>query len=342
MRERSERRTLLAYRALGLGDLLTAVPALRALAIAYPWHRRLLAAPAALRPLVLLAGVADDVVDTRPFEPLGEALAARGVDHVDVAVNLHGRGPQSHGLLRSLEPGRLLGFADPDDPSSAGPSWRADEHEVHRWCRMLEAHGVGTDRENFDIASPPATVAAALGPRVVGSIVIHVGAASESRRWPVDRFAAVARVQLERGHHVAFTGSAGERSLAERAAALAGASRSSVLAGRTDLVELAAVVGSAHAVVCGDTGVAHLATATGTPSVVLFGPTPPDHWGPPPGRRRHVPLWSGTTGDPHAHEPDHGLLQVDVDSVLAALDRSTSFHGPVTDDHVVSISGGHR
>ena len=56
-------RTLVVLRALGLGDLLTAVPALRALACAYPRHRRILAAPAWLAPLALHTGAVDVVHD---------------------------------------------------------------------------------------------------------------------------------------------------------------------------------------------------------------------------------------------------------------------------------------
>jgi ADP-heptose:LPS heptosyltransferase len=92
-----------------------------------------------------------------------------------------------------------------------------------------------------------------------------------------------------------------------------------VVAGRTDLADLARVVGSARRLVCGDTGVAHLAVALGTPSVALFGPTDPAHWGPPTDRGLHAVLWAGRTGDPHAARPHPGLLEIEVDQVLAAL-----------------------
>jgi ADP-heptose:LPS heptosyltransferase len=76
-----------------------------------------------------------------------------------------------------------------------------------------------------------------------------------------------------------------------------------VLAGRTDLLGLSALVASARLLVGPDTGVAHLATAFGTPSVVLFGPTSPALWGPPADRPQHRALWAGRTGDNFAAEP---------------------------------------
>jgi ADP-heptose:LPS heptosyltransferase len=149
--------------------------------------------------------------------------------------------------------------------------------------------------------------------------VVHPGAASPARRWPVERWAAVARRELDAGRDVVVTGSVAEVPLACAVAASAGLDADHVLAGRTDVLELAGVVAAAGRVVCGDTGVAHLATALGTPSVVLFGPVPPSEWGPPPNRRQHRALWAGRRGDPHSGAPDGGLLAIGVDDVTMAL-----------------------
>jgi ADP-heptose:LPS heptosyltransferase len=190
----------------------------------------------------------------------------------------------------------------------AGPIWRPGEHEVARWCRLLNESGIPADPHDLRIAPPAVEPPAAAR----GATIIHPGAASEARRWPTDRWAAVARA----AKRVVVTGDASERALALEVAA--GHPDATVLAGRTSLLELAATVAAADRVICGDTGIAHLATALGTPSIVLFGPTPPAEWGPPPDPR-HVVLWAGRRGDPHADTPDPGLLAIGVDQVLDRL-----------------------
>jgi len=243
-------------------------------------------------------------------EPPALALAA-GLPRGAVAVNLHGRGPESRELLRAARPQRLIGFG-----VDGGPAWDEREHEVVRWCRLLAAHGIPADPGDLDIALPHG--AAPRGPD--GPTLIHPGAANGARRWPAERWAAVARGERERGRGVLLSGSAAEAPLAAEVAARAGLPAEANLAGRTsDLAGLAALVASAGRVNCGDTGVAHLATALRVPSVVLFGPTDPARWGPPPDRPWHRVLWAGRHGDPHAHTPDPGLLELAPADVLDAL-----------------------
>ena len=300
---------LLALRALGLGDFLTAVPAYRALAAAFPGHERVLAAPAAFAPLERLLGCFHRVVDARPLAPLPEPAAAP-----DVAVNLHGSGPESHRILLALRPRRLIGFAHPDVPESlAGPRWVQGEHEVHRWCRLLRFHGIAADPQQLSIERPPAP------PLPSGYTLLHPGAASEARCWPVERWAAVARAESRAGRRVVLTGDTSEQARVDAVADLAGAPAPLRLAGTQDLAGLAALIGGARLVVCGDTGVAHLATALRRPSVLLFGPTAPAAWGPCIDPTLHRVLWKGGTGDPHGAVPDPALLQIGVDEVLAAI-----------------------
>ena len=294
--------TVLVLRALGLGDLLTAVPALRALRRAHPRARLVLAAPAGLRELALLTGAVDELVPSRPLQPLPSAVAG-----ADLAVNLHGRGPQSTAVLSATQPARLVSYGLVD-----GPRWRADEHEVLRWCRLLEECGIPADPSDLELAPPPVPAL------VTAATLIHPGAAQVSRHWPTERWGAVARGLMDAGHDVRVTGGPAEVELAAEVAAAAGFGTDRVLAGRTDLLGLTALVAASRLLISVDTGVAHLATATGTPSVVLFGPTSPDLWGPPRERPQHRVLWAGRTGDNFAPRPDPGLLELDAQQVLRA------------------------
>ena len=298
---------VVVLRALGLGDLCTAVPALRAIRAAFPNHELVLCAAAWQAALARLA----DVDRVSATAPLGEVAAREAAP--DIAINLHGRGPQSTRRLLDLVPRRLIAFRHPVLPETEhAPRWSFDEHEVVRWCRLLEHSGIPADPRDLRLAVPSAE------PPVRGAVVVHPGAAQASRRWPVQRWGRVAAGLAAAGHDVRVTGGPDERGLAEDVARTAGLGPEAVLAGRTDLLGLCALVAAARLLVSPDTGVAHLATAFGTPSVVLFGPTPPSLWGPPADRPQHRALWAGRTGDNFATAPDPGLLALTVEQVLDA------------------------
>jgi ADP-heptose:LPS heptosyltransferase len=299
--------SILVLRALGLGDLLAAIPALRGLRRAFPGERLVLAAPEALRDLVELIDAVDEVLPTAGLGTLRWPGSPP-----KLAVNLHGCGPESIAELVNQRPGKVLTHRHPDFPDLAGLDWRDDVHEVDRWCRLLEYARIDADRADLLLPEPP-------GPAPVsGAVVIHPGAAFPARRWPAERYGDVARELAARGHQVVITGGPAEQPLAIRVAEHAGLPGSAGLAGRTALAELAALVARASLVVCGDTGVGHLATAFGTPSVLLFGPTPPRLWGPPQASGQHVTLWAGDVGDPHGELPDPGLLLLRPGRVLTA------------------------
>lgn len=317
------RPALVALRALGLGDLLTGVPALRALRRHFPDHEIVLAAPARLRDAAEATGCVDRLL---PTTAPGRQVPARlpwDEPPPDVAVDLHGNGPAGHRLLQALHPGRLLAF---DPVEGRGPHWQAEEHERIRWCRLLHWYGIPTDPDDL-LINPPGGP-----PPVPAAILLHPGADAGTRRWGAERFAAVARALAERGAPVVVTAGAGERPLALRVVELAGLPESVVHGGERDLpfCRLAALVRGARAVVAGDTGLAHLATALAVPSVTLFGPVSPDLWGPPP-LPRHAVLWhpypgdGHRPGDAHTDHPDPRLLRITVPEVLAALD---ALHAP--------------
>jgi len=301
------RPTALVLRALGLGDFLTGLPALALLRRSLPGFRIVLAAPLVLEPLARLAGSVDDMVPgAESLRPLADAPR-----RPQLAVDLHGNGPRSRQVLLDREPDRLIAF------EHDGIRWRPEEQEAARWCRLVvEGLGLpaGTEHPSVVGALPqPADVDAPSG-----LTVLHCGAKSAARRWPAERFAALAILLRAHGHDVVITAGPAERDMAQ---AIGCAGRVPVL-DRMTLVELAAVIARARLVISGDTGVGHLATNYATPSVLLFGPVSPLIWGPPP-QPRHQVLWHGTgDGDPHGGSPDPALLAISVCEVAGAAARA--------------------
>ncbi|MDT0302541.1 glycosyltransferase family 9 protein [Streptomonospora wellingtoniae] len=301
---------LLVLRALGLGGFLTAVPAFRALDRARPGDPIDLAAPRAHADLLALAGLEWTLLPTEgPRTPPWRHPVPPGA-----AVNLHGSGPESVQALRALGPGRLWTHASPA-AGTLGPEWPRQMHDVDLWCRLLAYYGISADPTDLRLPLPRPPKEHA------GAAVVHPGAAFAARRWPPERFAALARRLADSGLDVVITGSAAERRLALEVAHRAGLDEQRVPAGRTTLPELGALVAHAALVVCGDTGAAHLATAYGTPSVVLFGPVDPALWGPRIDADRHACLWYGEPGDPNGGAPAPGLLRIGVAEAAAAAER---------------------
>jgi ADP-heptose:LPS heptosyltransferase len=197
---------------------------------------------------------------------------------------------------------------------------------VARWCRLLEAADIPCDATNLSLPGLIAPAGTAHGITGPGATVIHPGASSAARRWPVRRWTAVTAALAEDGHRVVVTGSAAERDLGAAVCRDVQPGTVTDATGTMDLFTVAALVRDARLVLSGDTGVAHLASAFAVPSVVLFGPTPPARWGPPASGPHRV-LWHGEFlahpwgDDPHADRPSPALLRISIGEVLTAVEE---------------------
>ena len=300
-----DRPELLVLRALKLGDLLVAVPALHALRRAYPEHRLRYAAQGWLAEALHLVGG----FELLPTHGLDKPLAVEP-GTVDVAVNLHGSGPESQDRIEAIRARLTISHGS---GHRKGPLWKPELHERERWARLVQWHGIEADPLDLRLKPPPVRT---LTP---DATVIHVGAAYGSRLWPADRFALVASSLADAGHRIIFTGSGGERERALLVCRRAGLPDAAVVAGELTLAQFAAAVAEARLVISADTGAAHLASAFSRPSVVLFGPAPPEIWGPPPGP--HVVLTRAELrrGDTFAADPDPAILGVAAQEVLDAV-----------------------
>jgi ADP-heptose:LPS heptosyltransferase len=101
------------------------------------------------------------------------------------------------------------------------------------------------------------------------ALLVPGGAAHRpDKRWPAERFAALAQALAARGCTPALLGTAAERELTGAIAAAAPGTRD--LAGQTGLEDLVALGRGAALSVGNDTGPMHLLAVAGTPALVLF------------------------------------------------------------------------
>jgi ADP-heptose:LPS heptosyltransferase len=324
-------------RALQLGDLLCAVPALRALDRAYPAaHIALVGLPWAGELAGRLRHVVDQFIEFPGFPGMPERacdvaalprfLQAMQRQGFDLVVQMHGSGRSSNPLAVLMGGQALAGYYVPGEyrPPGRFLEWREDEHEIFRWLRLVEflgARAAGAHLE-FPLEEEDWAECSRLGLHDDYACV-HPGAQLASRRWLPERFAQVADGLAAEGLRIVLTGTAGEATLTRR---VAQAMQFPVLdlAGRTTLGGVAALIARARLLVANDTGVSHLAAALGTPSVIVCSGADPARWA-PLDRTRHRVLHHPVDCRPctHAECPiGHPCaLGVSAERVLAEAKR---------------------
>ncbi|CAN0627892.1 Glycosyltransferase family 9 protein [Burkholderia multivorans] len=295
------------FRALQLGDMLCAVPALRALRrgepnaritlIGLPWARE------------FSSRFADYVDDFIPF-PGAPGLDGHDVEldatqgvmfratcrvrDFDLAVQLHGSGTHSNAVVASLGAVRTAGFAPAHGGAAAldhAVPWRDDEPEIARHLRLMRSLGYDDwgDYLEFPLGGLDYAIWRVLCEKhdlqPGGYAVVHPGAPMSSRRWPVERFASVARWLSDQGLQIVLTGARTETALAQAFSSSFGLPLVD-LCGRAPLGALGALIGHARLLLCNDTFVSHVAAALGTPSVVVACGSDVARWA-PLDRERH-------------------------------------------------------
>lgn len=97
---------------------------------------------------------------------------------------------------------------------------------------------------------------------------------SRAKRWPAERFAALADLLIDSQAQVLLIGSAQELDVSLE---VAGQMRNKpvMLTGKTSLSQVVEILNSVDLLVTNDTGPAHIAAALGRPTLVIFGPTNP-------------------------------------------------------------------
>lgn len=305
------------FRALMLGDMLCATPALRALRAACPEaHITLIGLPWASE----LAGRLASVYDFEPFpgwpglpetpQPAAvemQAFVARvRARSLDLVIQMHGSGRLTNALLSELGARHRAGFFEqrgdvrPGD-KSLWMEWPQQGNEITRLLGLTSHLGFaqqGTALE-LPLEFQDYVQAQALIPGSRRYVVVHAGSQLPSRRWHAQGFAAVGDRLAEAGYEIVLTGTAGERPVVASVAKSMthGAFNA---CGSTNLWSLGALLASARLLVSNDTGLSHMAAALGTSSVIAACGSEVERWA-PLDTLRHRVLWRETHCRPCAH-----------------------------------------
>ena len=310
---------IVVFRALQLGDMLCAVPALRALRHAFPRARIMLAGLPSAREFVdRFRAYLDELIpfpgiaafpEQDPRETELPAFFRRLQSwQPDIALQMHGSGGQSNAVVRQFGARQWVGFVPDQQAQVDGAQMAWPDHlpEIQRYLALLRFAGLeNAYDERLEFPCSPADQLDAmqllrryeLDPDKL--VLIHAGARLASRRWPLTRFAEIARGLHEDGWQIALTGTSGERSMAsdlQRHAQIPLVH----LSGQTNLGSLAALVRLSRLLVCNDTGVSHVAAAMRTPSIVVACGSDTHRWA-PLDRLRHKVLYAPVPCRPCAY-----------------------------------------
>jgi ADP-heptose:LPS heptosyltransferase len=304
---------IVILRALQLGDLMCTVPAFRALRAALPnsmitltglsWAREFVERFSMyLDHFIEFPGFPGFPEQAADIHSLPNFLTKVQAEHYDLALQMQGSGGISNSLVQLFGASATAGFYLPGqfapDPDRF-LAYPAHENEVNRHLQLMEFLGIPSqgdelefplglrdweafqDLQNeFDLTS-------------CNYAVLHPGARSPLRRWPVEWFAAVGEGLVERGLRVVVTGSRDETEIAEAVVAQMKTPALN-LAGRTSLGSLGALLSTSRMLVSNDTGVSHVAAALKLSSVVLFTSSDPVRWAPLDNELHRVVDWATT------------------------------------------------
>ncbi|WP_309386900.1 glycosyltransferase family 9 protein [Cerasicoccus frondis] len=271
-----------------LGDVIMAMPLLRALRSGRPDAEITLLARKQFKPLLDAFPVGDRHIILPDKGAAGEGAFFKklSLEYPDMQILLTNsfRGdreakrigaPQRFGILRPGKPRPFLTHhwelpADLDE---------ASVHQVELWREFLSHFGLkekpdytpfSAEELGGDFVTPTG------GKQTIGLIC---GTENEpAKRWPVEHWRAL----IEQFPNERFTlfGTPNDRAITEQVASGFPSDRVMNRAGETNLIEFASELLTCRALVTNDTGGMHLANALGVPVIVVFGPTNPIRTGP--------------------------------------------------------------
>jgi ADP-heptose:LPS heptosyltransferase len=278
-------RKIAVFRALQLGDMLCAIPAIRAMRMAHPKaHITLLGLPwakdlvqrfnqyfDAFIPFPGFPGLPEQEVDVRELPAFFTAMQQQ---EFSLVLQMQGNGSIVNPMVALMGARHTAGFwrkadycPDPDHYLE----YPDTVPEVIRHLMLMEHLGIMPQGEHLEFPLTPQDqkdLNAAHLKLKYPYVCVHPGSRSAQRQWPPAAFAIVADKIAEMGYQIVLTGTADEYPLM---AAVADHMQNPSLntAGKTNLGAMGVLLKGAAMLLSNCTGVAHMADALQTPSVII-------------------------------------------------------------------------
>lgn len=295
-----EPHNILIIRLSSLGDVLMAVPSVRALRKRFPEAHISWLAEGSVASILACQDFIDDVIyfprgalvrhlkgghlPTTSYI-LGDFLKSLRNHKYDCIIDLHGIA-KSVALMKLARGGRTIGFGKTfaKDLSHLFYRERIDgvEKRIHKVDRnMLIAQYMGCKEPVIDLplqvhAHARHYIDEYRKSHAIRSPIVAINpfASKDSafKRWPLERYAdLIGCIRRDKIGDVVIIWGPGEREEAHRLAAMAG--QDVHLACQTDIAQLYALLSVCSLYIGGDTGTTHLASLAQIPVISLFGPT---------------------------------------------------------------------
>lgn len=297
------------FRALQLGDMLCAIPAIRAVKNAFPDIKlTLIGLPWAEEFAARFRhyfsgfiafpgypGLPEQPYNARDFRAFMHTVAE---ENFDLIVQMQGNGKVINPMIESLGSQYIAGFYTGESYKPDSPlfiPYPEDISEIERYILLAKHLGApsGSRHLEFPVFAEEEAAFSNLALRhdlhLNYYAVVHPGASEESKRWPVKNFAQVGRALLSMGYQVVLTGTKSETPVGKELEQLISMPVIN-LVGQTSLAELASLIQDAEILISNDTGVSHMASAVNTRSLILFQTTDPVRWGPLDRDLHHIVL----------------------------------------------------
>ena len=297
MVSKNEIKKIAVFRALQLGDLLCAIPAIRALRAAFPnaeitliglpWAKDLVARFNQYFDKFIsfpgYPGLPEQPFDASKFEEFTAKVIA---EKYDLLLQMQGNGTIVNEMLKTLRPQIFAGFNPTEDVTEDNTRlvrYPDYGHEIDRHLALMSFLGIPSQGTQLEFPLLPQDRdelgRSGINPGAKTYVCIHPGSRGTWRQWPPRFFAAIGNYCSSLGYTIVLTGTPGEMEIINHVASLLDKDPI-IAAGRTTLGSLGVIIKESAAIVCNCTGVSHVASALNVPAVVISMDGEPWRWAP--------------------------------------------------------------